>query len=190
MKHCQILSLKSTHCAQIVGDSRIRGYLHVERDTHTHTHLYPCSFLLQIVGHMFAYPIVYDLVAETQEEKDQVAQLLDDVVGEDRPPVLWLVVTHVLTTSFRSAGYIKEHEYYLIDVTNRSTRWGVWNPGPINFNQSWSDEHGLNALEILSFLLSAYQVTGQGTYLTAWKVRLLRGTVTRRSGVQTSVGHV
>ena len=30
---------------------------------------------------MFAYPIVYDLVAEEPEEKEQVAQLIDDIVG-------------------------------------------------------------------------------------------------------------
>ena len=30
---------------------------------------------------MFAYPLVYDLVAEDMNEKLQVAQLLDDIVG-------------------------------------------------------------------------------------------------------------
>lgn len=59
---------------------------------------------------------------------------------------------------------------YLIDVTNHSTRWGVWNPEQLNFNQSWADEHGLNALQALAFLLSAYRITGKAEYLTTWKV--------------------
>lgn len=36
----------------------------------------------EVVGHMFAYPIVYDLVASTPEEKNQVRELLDEVVGK------------------------------------------------------------------------------------------------------------
>ena len=35
-----------------------------------------------VVGHMFAYPIIYDLVAEGEEEKKEVEELLGDVVGE------------------------------------------------------------------------------------------------------------
>ena len=36
----------------------------------------------QIVGHMFAYPIVYDLVAEEEEEKKTVAGLLEEIICE------------------------------------------------------------------------------------------------------------
>lgn len=67
-------------------------------------------------------------------------------------------------------GYIHNNSYYLIDVTNHSTRWGVWNPQPLNFNYSWSDEHGLNSLQIVTYLLSAYRLTGREEYLQAWAV--------------------
>ena len=69
--------------------------------------------------------------------------------------------------------YIKNNSYYLIDVTHHPTRWGAWNPSPINLNRSWSDEHGLNSLQILSYLLSAYYVTKKTEYLDAWKVSSL-----------------
>lgn len=37
----------------------------------------------EVVGHMFAYPIVYDLIAEGNEEmKEDVEDLVDDIVGE------------------------------------------------------------------------------------------------------------
>jgi len=95
---------------------------------------------------MFAYPVVLDLVADGAGEKEEVSSLVDDVVG-----------------------YIKDNGYYLIDVTNHSTQWGVWAPEQLNLNQSWSDERGLNSLQILSYLLSAYRITGKADYLTAWK---------------------
>ena len=66
--------------------------------------------------------------------------------------------------------YIKNNGYYLIDVTNQSTRWGVWAPEQLNLNRSWSDERGLNSLQILSFLLSAYRITKKTDYLSAWEV--------------------
>ena len=42
------------------------------------------SFLycLQIVGHMFAYPVVYDLVADNDEEKQEVAAVLESIIGQ------------------------------------------------------------------------------------------------------------
>lgn len=75
------------------------------------------------------------------------------------------------SNNFSTSGYIKQNKYYLIDVTGLPTRWGVWAPEQINLNQSWADEHGLNSLQILTYLLSAYRVTGKGDYLEGWLVR-------------------
>ena len=57
-----------------------------------------------------------------------------------------------------------------MDVTNQSTRWGVWAPEQLNLNRSWADDRGINSLQILSYLLSAFRITGKEKYLTAWKV--------------------
>ena len=35
----------------------------------------------EVVGHMFTYPLVYDLVAEDNAMKDEVMNLMDDVIG-------------------------------------------------------------------------------------------------------------
>ena len=70
-----------------------------------------------------------------------------------------------------SVGYIYNGSYDLIDVTNQSTRWGVWSPSQLNLNRSWSDEHGLNSLQILSYLLSSYRITGKSVYIRAFRVR-------------------
>ena len=37
----------------------------------------------EVVGHMFAYPLVYDLVAEDDESmKEEVEGLVDDIIGK------------------------------------------------------------------------------------------------------------
>ena len=59
--------------------------------------------------------------------------------------------------------------YKLIDVTGQPTRWGVWSPDQLNLNQSWADEHGVNSLQILTFLLSAYHITKNDSYWSSWK---------------------
>ena len=75
-----------------------------------------------------------------------------------------------MLTSYLCAGHIMYNGYKLIDVTGQPTRWGVWSPDQLNLNQSWADERGLNSLQILSFLLSAYHVTKDGSYWKAWNV--------------------
>ncbi len=36
----------------------------------------------EVVGHMFAYPLVHDLVARNEEERAVASGLVDDIVGE------------------------------------------------------------------------------------------------------------
>ena len=67
-------------------------------------------------------------------------------------------------------GHIVSNGYKLIDVTGRPTRWGVWSPDQLNLNQSWADEHGVNSLQMLTFLLSAYHITTNYSYWKTWKV--------------------
>ena len=39
---------------------------------------------------MFAYPIVYDLVAMTTEDKDNVESLIDSIIGRPECLLLWV----------------------------------------------------------------------------------------------------
>lgn len=36
---------------------------------------------IQVVGHMFAFPLIHDLVASTAEERTQARELVDDIIG-------------------------------------------------------------------------------------------------------------
>lgn len=99
----------------------------------------------ELVGHMFVYPLVYDLVAETEAEKRQVRDLIDRIM------------THVVDSG-----------YYLIDVDGEPTRWGVWAPEQLNDDPVWSYERGLNSLQILAFLSAAHKITGNDKYRDAF----------------------
>ena len=132
----------------------------------------------QIVGHMFAYPVVYDLVADSDEEKQEIAAVLESIIGQyPWSPFDFLLnfcyFIHLPHFLFLLTDHIKSNGYYLIDVTNQSTRWGVWAPEQLNLNRSWADDRGINSLQILSFLLSAFRITGNEKYLSAWKVSWL-----------------
>ena len=34
------------------------------------------------MGHLFAYTVAYDLVAESEDEKSEVSSVVDDIVGK------------------------------------------------------------------------------------------------------------
>jgi hypothetical protein len=84
---------------------------------------------------MYLYPIFYDLIAETPEEKELAAQLHLDIVY-----------------------YILKNDYYLIDADGKPTTWGDWNPDDLNNDPYWVPDRGINALEMLAFILGAYKL--------------------------------
>ena len=83
----------------------------------------------EIVGHYFVYPIYYDLVAD-----------------DDEKPALRGGVERI-------TNHILDHNYQLVDVDGKPTRWGWWAPDLI-----WNDadETGLRALHMLSHLRVAH----------------------------------
>ena len=86
----------------------------------------------EIVGHYFVYGIYYDLVAD-ESEKTQLRATLD-----------------------RITKHILDHDYQLIDVDGKRTRWGWWGPDDIWLEAS---ETGLRALHILSHLRVALRLS-------------------------------
>jgi len=99
----------------------------------------------EVDGHYFAYAIYYDLVADDDEKRDVAAlvqRITDHIIG---------------------------HDYYLVDLDGKRTRWGVWNPREINDDPTWAEEHGLNALEILSHIKVAIHMTGQERFEAAYR---------------------
>jgi len=97
----------------------------------------------EIDGHLFAYGIYYDLAADARE-KEQIADVVRRIIG-----------------------YIVDHDFLLIDVDGEPTRWGVWSPRYLN--GPWKDQQGLNSLEILAHLKTAYHITGDSRFQDAYQ---------------------
>ena len=50
----------------------------------------------EVVGHMFAYPLVYDLVAEDNAAmKEEVMNLVDDIIGKFAYVCAYITFVHV-----------------------------------------------------------------------------------------------
>ncbi|MEO9894102.1 hypothetical protein [Aurantibacter sp.] len=94
----------------------------------------------ELAGHYFYYGIYYDLVAETQEEKAAVKQVVADVTD------------HLIRNSFK-----------LVDYDGKPTRWGSFDPEYFNSIWGW-DQRGLNSMMMLSFLNVASHVTKDPKY--------------------------
>lgn len=78
-------------------------------------------------------------------------------------------------------NYIVDNGFYLIDYNGKPTKWGVWAPQQLfefhwNFlivnrnSYDWLDERGLNSLQILSYLVSAYNITNESKFMDAYSV--------------------
>jgi hypothetical protein len=88
-------------------------------------------------GHFSVMPLIYDLVAKTEEEKQRVYTIIDGL----------------------TEGIIKNDLYLVDPSTGQPTTWGFWNPSVVNGDPAHYSERGLNSLGILSYLASAYSVT-------------------------------
>lgn len=99
----------------------------------------------ELDGHYFFYAQYYDLVADTEEEKQRVR---DVVVA---------LTDHLI-----------EHDFCLVDWDGQPTRWAVYSPAQLNENPAWVQERGLNSLSMLSYLAVAEHMTGDRKYQEAF----------------------
>jgi streptogramin lyase len=94
----------------------------------------------EITAHFFGMLFYHDLVAGT-DEKARVAAL-----------------------ARRIMDYIIDHDYVLVDLDGKHTRWGVWAPERLNHDPDWRAERGINSAEILSYLKTTWHLTGDEKY--------------------------
>ncbi len=95
----------------------------------------------ELDGHYFFNAVYYDLVAETEQEKEDVRKV-------------------ILATT----DHLIDHGFYLVDWDGKPTRWGVFAPEQLNHNPVWYEERGLNSLSMLSYLAVAEHVSGDPKY--------------------------
>ena len=95
----------------------------------------------ELVGHYFASCWYYDLCAD-ESEKEQITASIKNITE------------HILTNG-----------YTLCDVDGKPTTWAHFGPEELNHDNGWCWEKGVNSLELLSFLLITYHMTGDQKYL-------------------------
>ena len=96
----------------------------------------------ELDGHYYFYGLYYDLVAETEEEKQRVRD-------------------HVRALT----DHLVAHDYQLVDHDGLPTRWARFNPYEINHDKNWVFDRNLNSLSMLSYLLTAAHITGDEGYI-------------------------
>ena len=89
----------------------------------------------ETTGHVFALLTAANLSPD-EGERRLAARLLVDLVSR------------ILTNGYR-----------LIDITGKPTTWGRWDPAEVNGERRYSDERGLQSLQIVAYIAAAANVT-------------------------------
>ena len=95
----------------------------------------------ELDGHYFFYPLYYDLVADTEQEKERVREVVRNLTD-----------------------HLIRNDYCLIDHDGTPTRWANYSPEALNSFHYWYNERGLKSLSILSYLAVAEHITGDEKY--------------------------
>lgn len=98
----------------------------------------------EICSHFYAFGLFLELVAEG-EEKAQVKGHLA-----------------------RVASHLIDHQWKLVDVDGKPTRWGRWDPDYFLTDEGKYDR-GLQAVELLSFIKTAEVLTGDAKFAAAYR---------------------
>jgi len=110
----------------------------------------------EITGHMFGYSIYYDLVAETEEEKNEVRGVVS-----------------------RLMNHIIDHGYRLCNMEGKPTLFGHWEPDHVTADEirfkyggTWlkAGQYWMDGLELLSYLRAAYHITGEKKFYDHYRL--------------------
>lgn len=95
----------------------------------------------EFVAYIWIAAVLHEMVAESADEKQRVATFLDKIM------------THII-----------DNKYYLVDIDNKPTLWGRWNPEYINWYPETIGDRRLGSTTIVAGLQLAYALTGKEKY--------------------------
>lgn len=104
----------------------------------------------ELVGHYYGHALFFDLLADAQQKA---------------------IVRRVIRAM---TDHLIEHDYDLVDLDGEPTRWGQWSERYFATAEGHY-EKSLRSLEMLSFLKTAYHITGDEKYARAYQNRIDRG---------------
>lgn len=94
----------------------------------------------EMVGHYYASYVYCELVAQEDERKT------------------------IATAIAAITDHILRNDYTLCDADGEPTTWAHWSPFELNNDDKWIWEKGINSLELLSFLIITWHLTGEEKY--------------------------
>lgn len=97
----------------------------------------------EFVAYIWIAAVLHEMVAESADEKQRVAAFMDKIM------------THII-----------DNKYYLVDIDNKPTLWGRWNPEYINWYPETIGDRRLGSTTIIAGLQLAYALTGKEKYKT------------------------
>ncbi|WP_423738228.1 hypothetical protein [Chitinophaga caseinilytica] len=97
----------------------------------------------EFVAYIWIAAVLNEMVAETTDEKRRVADFMDKIM------------THII-----------DNKWYLVDIDNKPTLWGRWNPEYINWYPETIGDRRLGSTTIIAGLQLAYALTGKEKYKT------------------------
>lgn len=98
----------------------------------------------EIIAHFFAVSIFHDLAAKGKEKE--------------------MAKNHLI----KIASYIVDNDFVLIGMDGKPTRWGRWNPDYLLRPYGYMDK-GINGLEVLTFMKTAYALSGDQKFEDAYQ---------------------
>jgi hypothetical protein len=98
----------------------------------------------ELDGHFFFYGLYYDLVADTDEERNRIREHVAAVVG-----------------------HLIDHNFQMIDHDGQPTRWAIFDPENLNHNLAFRGDRGMNSLSMLTYLKVAGHITADPRYAAA-----------------------
>ncbi|MBI1176427.1 hypothetical protein GC207_03205 [bacterium] len=104
----------------------------------------------ELVGHYYGHALFFDLLANDQQK------------------------TTIRRVMRAMTDHLIEHDYDLVDLDGHPTRWGEWSER-FFATEEGHYEKALRSLELLSFLKTAYHITGDEKYERAYRDRIDRG---------------
>jgi hypothetical protein len=120
------------------------------------------------------YPAVWNDAADKRFEwKDDTSS--DEICSHFYSVSLFLdlaaqggEITQAKNHLARIAGHLVDHNWQLVDVTGKPTRWGRWDPDYFATENGRADR-GLQSVEILSFMKTAATITGDPKFAGAYE---------------------
>ena len=103
----------------------------------------------EVCGHQFAFPAAYTVLGNVTGQESMLYNRINVMVGTIVENGYYLVGHDGKHTKYEAAVcFAGCAPYPYPPLTRAYYRWGIWAPSYVNDLRSWSDQRGLNSLQV------------------------------------------